>query len=407
MTHPFLKFSGLLPLLLALLSSPQVIAKKPSCFELFKLAIKFQPMDEIPYKKFMYASGEILASHRGIEIESFVKNSHLYKNMAQILAEKISTFDQHMADLGFQGPKTTRIVIFEKPKDRNTMGYSTPHLVWNRNRGLEPVVGININNEDASLPTMLQNHTDLFLHEYTHNIMLRFYNRFAFTNAFRGENSIHEVFADFFPAHESGTPLFGKNMPWERNIEKKTFQGLDKTKLQHIFGNNSYVDSIHYSNALWKTRQVLNNATFSSLIKNFVDNLNLYRDSFVALKEWDTKKIIYNKKRAIDELEFFLAVLKRTVTDTKSEENALLKVDQVITEIADELGLDTGRIGHISQTITKSKNDIFYDHTTEIEIGHIIKNMNNLDILFLVAGVPITIWASYRIYKYITSKNSD
>ena len=417
MIHCFVKLLGLLPFLLTLFSGSLATAKERRCPDLFREAINSQAL-YIPYKKLMYTSGEILASYQGIEIESFVKNSHLYKDMAQTLVEKIHTFHQHMADLGFQIPKTTRIVISKaKPMINNgivagtVLGYSSTHLVWNLNRGLQPVAGINIDNEIASLPTMLQNHISFFLHEYTHNIMLRFYNRFAFTNASHGENSMHEALADFFPAHESGIPLFGKNMPWERDIEKKTFQGSDKTQLQHTFGSSVYIDSIHYSNALWKTRQVLDNSTFSSLIKNFIDNLNLYHDSFVTLKGWDAKEITYKtyKRRAIDELEFFLAVLRRTMIDTNHEDD-MPKIDRIISEIAYELELQTDHIAHISQTITKSKNDIFYDHTTEMEIGHIIKNQQNLNILrntLLIAGIPIAIWTSYRIYKYITSENSD
>ena len=406
-----IKFSSLLPLLLALLSGPQVIAKKSSCFELFKLAIKFQPMDEIPYKKFIYASGEILASHRGIEIESFVKNSHLYKNMAQTLAEKIYTFDQHMADLGFQIPKPTRFVLLEPGqiqilRSGFIVGSTSGNLIWRRNQGLQQIIIINIHKGVFSVPTILQDHTALFLHEYTHNILFRSYNKFTFINS--GHSNIEEALADFFPAHELETPLSGKNEPWWiRDIEKKIFYESDRTELQRKFGKEAYIDSIHYSNALWEIRQALSNATFSSLIKNFVDNLNLYRDSFVALKGWDTKKIKY-EKRAIDELEFFLAVFKRTVADTNNEED-MLKIDRIISEIADELGLDADRIGHASQTITKSENDISYDLATEIRISHIAKYIIHFDISLqyaLIASVSIPAGVMlYNIYKYIASKN--
>ena len=391
-----MKFLGLIPILLALLSCPLATAKKLNCFELFKQAILGTPQ-ATPYRKVIYAPGKTLASYPGVEIVSFVKNSRDYAWVAKELAEKIHTFDQHMADLGFQIPESTRIFLFEDqqirmPLIKRSIGYTFPNLVWRRGQGLQSVIVINYRRTGNAILSDVLNNTDLFLHERAHNIVFHSYNRYAFINSFR-DLQLHEAFADFFSAHELGTPHY--------------FQ-LNRTQFQRNFGSRAYTDSIHYSNALWEVRQALDSTIFSSLIKNFIDNLSLYRQSFLDLKGWGKKKIKY-KKKAKDELEFFLAVLKRTVADVKHEESSR-KVDHIVAKIADELELDFNRIGHISQTITKSEIDISYDRATEIKIGRISIAVNNAKMLmkgYLIGFPPtIIIISLYQAYKKRTSEES-
>ncbi len=366
-----LTFLGLLAFLLTLLPSPLIIAKERSCLELFKKALTSTPIG-LPYRKLMYGQGETLASYPRVEIESFVRNSRDYKWIAQDLAKKMRTFDQHMADLGFQIPESTRIVLLrpgliQKLLTKPLGGYFLPNLVWHRRKGVQSVIGINFVKTGNTIFYDILGNTDLFLHERAHSILSHSYNRYALVNSFQ-ELHLQEALADFFATHELGIPRYFKRA---RDIESKRFHHLDRTQLKRNFGTEQYVDSIHYANALWQVRQAFSNTTFSSLMKNFVDNLNFYRDSFRILKGWGTKKIKY-EKRAIDELEFFLAVLKRTVAKTRNEEDAL-KVDQIVAKIADELGLDSNRIDDVSQKIVKSESDISYDFTTDMKIGRISK----------------------------------
>ena len=353
---------------LAFSLSPVVNAKERDCREILKEvfypSLKEKIRRNVLDSKLMYSSGKVLASRPGFEIEGFVKNAHLYKEAAQVLAEKIHSFDQHIKNLGFSIPKSTRLIISEN--DLITVpsyGLFFRRLIWNWRKGFQTVIFVNASKSitDGPLP-VIQNH-DVFLHERVHSFLSHTYGNDAFISSFIEPN---EGLADFFAAHELGTPTryhpkYGGIL--KRDIEKKILMIRGE---QYDFGTHPYTDSIYYSNALWEARKVLGAAVLSSFIKDFVDNLDLYRDSFVTLKQWDSKEGLY-EGRAKDELEYFLAVLRRTIADTGSVED-LSKIDRVIVKIADDRELRLDHLYNAFKAIFKRKNGLHqYDRDLEMK----------------------------------------
>ncbi len=355
-----LKTLGLLAFLLALFVNSLAMAQKPSCREFLNIILtSFIPSEGIPEGKLTFASGRPLASWPVVEIEGFVQHPHIYREAITTLTEKMHDFDRHLSDLGFELPESTRFVIFDKkplwPRAYTLIALRKPR--WNWRKGWQMVVLISPP-EFIGGPTSIMQEPSIFLHERTHSLLFRYYNPNTFVNL---SQSIHEALADFFPAHQLDRPSYKIGDTSDvRNIEEKIFYQKNSTQLQHNFGINRYTDSIHYSNALWETRKALGAPTLSPLLKNFVDNLNLYRHSFITMKEKVGIKISRKRKRreAIIELEYFLAVLKRTVADAKTEEE-IFKVDQVINKIAEELELRPKRINHIAENISKGENGIY------------------------------------------------
>ena len=387
---------------LAFFFNPVINAKKPNCKEIVKKIFTLPSKEEIQRglleRKLMYSSGKTLASYQGVEIEGFVKNAHLYKEVAQVLAEKIRSFDQRMQDLGFHRPESTRFIISENnfiyPP---SYGRFFRNLIWNWRKGFQAVIFVNALKSKTDGPLfVIQDHT-VFLHERVHSLLLHTYGKDAFLSSFVAPN---EALADFLAAHELGNPTtyIPKNRGTaRRDIEKKMFLLRGK---KYDFGTNVYTDSIYYSNALWETRKVFGAAAISSFIKDFVDNLDLYRDSFVTFKQWGSKTGHYSAK---DELEYFLAVLRRTIADTKSEED-LFKIDRIIIKIASDRKLYLDDIYDASSAIFKSESGLHqYDHDSEIKRAI----FHSTNIIHLDEGVSVLLMLKlYMIYLWVF-ENSD
>ncbi len=385
---------------LAFSLSSVVNAKERDCREILKEvfypSLKEKIRRNVLDSKLMYSSGKVLASRPGFEIEGFVKNAHLYKEAAQVLAEKIHSFDQHIKNLGFSIPKSTRLIISENNLITvPSYGLFFRRLIWNWRKGFQAVIFVNASKSrtDGPLPVIQKDHV-VFLHERVHSLLLHTYGSNAFISSFITPN---EALADFLTAHELGNLIKYKSKGRTivtRDIEKKIFIIRGK---QHDFGIHPYTDSIYYSNALWETRKVLGAAVLSSFIKDFVDNLDLYRDSFVTLKQWDSKEGLY-EGRAKDELEYFLAVLRRTIADTGSVED-LSKIDRVIVKIADDRELRLGRLYSASGAIFKRKNSL-HQYDRDLAMKHAILYSTDTILKHEAAFVLLPI-KLYWIYLWI------
>ncbi len=408
-----LKSSCFTAFFLTLFLNPVAATEMQNCREVLKQLFHFNLRKNISTSmlnnKLMFSSGKILASYPGIEIESFIKNTDLniYKKVAQLLAEKIRVFDQHLLDLGFRVHGTTRIVLLDKqPAHLQYTGAFFHDLILNWQQGLQAVVVVaSLKPGVHGILLIMSKDASLFLHERAHNFLHHTYGQ----NSFISTTAIQEALADFLPSHTLGL-LIQKKPVLKTNNKTATIIDLEKLKTGTIiqtqeqnFGTNAYIDSIYYSNALWETRQALGNESFSTWFKTFVDNLDLYRDSFVTLKQWELKTTNY-QDRAKDELEYFLAVLKRTITDVKEKED-VTKVDRVIAKTADKLELDLNRIGHISQVLSKNEDGIHsYDHEAEMKRALIngVYIIHEHEFRFTLA-----LLLAYFIYQEMNSENSN
>ena len=412
--------------LLALFLSFSVNAlKRPNCRdwinEIFTLSM---PLTKgIPIKRLLLPSGsQTLGSWRRGEILGFVRDASIYKEAINALVPKIRTFEQYMLDLGFDVPRLTRIVIFDKrpiwPRRSGVYALPVGKRLANIVQKPNNLMVIDLLNLDDTLSTIRD--YSMLLHEHSHNFLNYKYRRDAFINS---SISINEAFADFLPAHYRGDPAIGAGLGPKgrpiRDIEKKIFSstGVWPSLTTHLRGNE-YVDSIHYSNALWEMRKELGASVLSSLIKDFLENLNFYRHSFVGLQKKAGGKT-NRRKKAVEEFEYFLAVFKRTVMELNGEEN-VAKVDQVTAKIADQLKLDDNRIDHVTKNIFKN-HEILYNNQISIlyfpgrqEEITINKEMATdlninmaIDGLILAGAVSATGGGMYLIYERVFNSLRD
>ncbi len=429
MKHSFLKSQtsvkkwGCAVLVSLLLFAPMTFASEQSCIYILKKLAKTwkSSLVQVPWHRLMYFPGKTLATYPGVEIAGFVNNPQAYREVVGHLAQKMQAFDQYMLDLGFdQVPESGRFVLFDKKPWRERLQgiYLLNRPVFNLWKGkLQTVVVVDpYSPQMDSLLRTLEDES-VVLHERTHHFLLRNYGRGAFVNL---HSMIKEALADFFPLHKADTPRLGMNVYSEgkpiRDIEQRV--GYDKTKTLRVQANlESYGklgiphDSMLFSNALWEARQVFGATALSELLKPFVDNLNLYRASFVALV--DLAKGMDYERKIVAELEYFLAILKRTAVDNGGDEWAA-KADLAIAKLAGELQLRPDRIDAVSQAILKNRDGQSYDWATEMKGGIILSALATASLaregLFLtaMAASPFALgYAFYFIYQKIFPEDSN
>ncbi len=401
--------------------APAVMAtEKSNCLRTLKKL--FAGRLHAPWHQLIYLPGKTLASYPGVEIAGFLKNARSYGGAARHLARKMQAFDQYMLGLGFARPESSRFVFFNK---KHLLPYSQDiylirNLIFNVWKGkLQTVTVVAPYSSEWNGPLSIMRDASALLHERTHDFMLRSYGRDAFVNLVP---SIKEALADFLPVHQSGVPaigigLFEAKIPI-RDIEKKVALGNKKAVIsanRENFGksyNKEYHNhSLHFSNFLWEMRQALGASVLSGLVKDFMDNLNFYSASFVQLLV--KNQGINYQSRAVAELEYFLAVWKRTVVDAGDAEIAL-KVDSVIGRIADQMALDLGRIDTLVKNISKYDDGYRYDRAKEIQLGITFSAMNSAFMLVdgaLLGGIvaaPFGLgYAFVLIYETFISQESN
>ncbi len=386
-------FNIFLVALLGLMAGPFFHAEEghneggPSCRQIAASIVKgwHSGLKFVPWHQLMYVPKKRLAASKGVEIVGFLQDARAFRPFAQVLAEKIHNFDQYMQDLGFIRPKFSRIVFFDKwPwwRVRQASGggaYVINDLVFNLWKAkmhtvivIEPGLG-----RSNSLPKFVRDGGTIF-HERVHTFMFRTYGRKgAYTNY---DLTIQEALADFLTAHHLGNPLLGKDtlidgLPVRDISEKIDYEIRTSDSVPGVRANiwtlgkfGQHHDSLFLSNILWKMRQQIGVVATSQMIKPFVDNLNLYYTSFYE------SFFIYQEVHAyglrfMRSVEYFLAVLKRTVRDEGLGRGVADIIDRMILKMAMQLPLDPNRIDAIAQGVVKGEADLEYGHVEELKIG--------------------------------------
>ena len=383
-------------LLTLFLSLPANALERRKCRDIVnRLLTRFMPITKgAPIRKLLFPWGsQTLASWSNTKVLGFVEDPGIYKEVIGTLRPRMRAFERYMTNLGFKRPKFTRIVVFDKrptwPRRRGV--YITPYGKAFSSMSKMPSGTMGIDLHPHNVLTVIRE-LSAFLHEYSHNFLFYTYRRDAFVNS---GPSIQEALADFLSAHYRGSPVMGMGLgPGKgplRDIEKKAFSssgmGPDLTH-PDMLGYRKYIDSIHYSNALWEMRKELGASALSSLIKDFIDNLNRYRHSFVELQKKAGGEMD-RREKAVKELEYFLAVFKKSVVDSNDEKN-VARVDQVIGKIAGELKLDNGRIDYVAQNIFLSEENFYSNKKSALPMRD-LSEAQVKDVLYTVMSTLVII----------------
>ncbi len=325
-----------------------------------KIEEKIEELTEIHRQgKLMVWPYRRLASSPTVEVVGTITVS---KKLGQRVAQDIKDFDSSMTKLGFIKPKSTRIVLSDKPILSSTHGpRSITSRIFNIWSGFSDST---IHMKPHYGERILVKSKSTLLHERTHSILKRTYSWRAFVNY---NETVNEALADFFSAHKLGNPKIGKII---RDIEHRFFyfnnkKSGERNSLDDFVAGEFHNNSMFMSNALWEVRKQLGPEATSKILKLFLDNLNQYRSSFynmsnvkkmIMLRKIPGKTKTKSRKNFINELQYFLAILKRTAYGT---ENAKA-VNKVIDKIADDLHIPSSNIDEISKTITKSYKSFDY-----------------------------------------------
>ena len=384
-----------------LLTTPTVAAENLSCRELFGLVtgMLMPPVKGVPMFSLMYLPGKKLASAPGIEIAGFLKNAGTFREVAEKLAQRVERFDRDMESLGFVVPESSRIVLFNKasfsvlPRMRSIYSVRFPIFnVWKRRQ--QRLIVVDPPNPDY-LHELLYS-ADVVLHERSHDFLLYTYGRGGLVVE---NKTINEALADFFAIHALDDPQVGRytyrDISPLRDIDKRVTDTKFGMKVlsgaDDIQKGDYHANSVFFSHILWEVRKRLGVEETTKILKPFVDNLNLYRQSFEHwYPEFARSKHLELKFRG--DLLYFLAVLNKTVNGAE--------INQVIAEVVKEWGFNLGEIKNISRYMKQNGEITGLNLALErkISTNFAIINTESLvlrnggAILFLLGGWKIATW---------------
>lgn len=252
------------------------------------------------------------------------------------LAQEIGRFERTMTGLGFSKPEAIRVAVI----DRNILDYwdSSAKLngdIWN--------LWSNTTEEVIVLKTFNASHETLkvdtgIFHEMMHAYLKRNYGPDTFIVKNAATEEALADFADVLVRREAGTERRGivyDNGRAIRNIESRESYSDDSA--------DEYLTSLFLSNALWNLKRQIGEEKISSLLKPFVDNLNIYR--------WSFERHYEDEPYLADEVGYFLAVLKKSARDADESK----AVDRVIEQTAAGPDFNADRVEAIGGSLTDAQ----------------------------------------------------
>ncbi len=323
-----------------------------------------------------------LVSLHDFEVVASPSVAPVLKKLAARIILNMQTFDQKVQQWGFVVPESNRVLFWDRTgRERSDVFggvYYPMYPVFNFWRGkMQNLTVFETVKDELDETIKYANDRSVLFHERTHASIFRTYNSKAFINT---HIVFQEAMADFFSAHALDDPgiMPLSSNTFLRDISTKSYyvEALEKTfkitDLADVSEFTLYSNSMLISNVLWRVREIIGSDRMSKMLRPLIDNLNGYRASFEAqFMDFEVLKGIENSEKYIDyvdyrdkfanDFQYFLAVLKRTAKDTEN----FIKVDQVVTGVADDLKLNSNRIDYIAGHIKKG-DDLFAYNKREI-----------------------------------------
>jgi hypothetical protein len=313
----------------------------------------------LPYKTF-YSNKD------GLEVVgSFLSEDKL----ALSIFQNIEKFDEAMIQQGFTKPRSTRILLNDKPIIPSMLGPFSLKLpsinIW---RGkFQKVIALNPQMWNTSL---IGDKTVLF-HERTHSLLYSSYGRNSFINT---NNTFQEAMADYFSASFANQPHIGmweaktekKEAVYVRNISKKYFN-LVMASATDYHGNSLYLSSL-----LWSLREKIGNESVRNILKPLIENLNGYRASFLEVESaklsgLGKESAFRNQLLFIYDFEYFLAILKKTLV-----ENNELDGVQLIDTATLQYNLRPADIDKLITRLKFTAEEIHHDSLLEVRDAMVV-----------------------------------
>ena len=282
-----------------------------------------------------------LASSPGIEVLGL---SPSLRKLAESITASVDAFDQTIDAMGFHKPASTRIIVAQKaskkfPESPSSFRSRIPNF-W-RARAESLIFIQPVPDDDRIIRS-----EDVLLHERAHSIFYRNYSPEAYVNQ---NPPLTEALADFITAHHTDSPQLYDI----RDIEKRaSFYTNNYLGSLVQLTDDEHDNSLFLSHVLWKLRSELGTDPLAHFFKPFVENLNLYRQSFEEAYETSG----YPPQRFLDDFEYFLAVLSET-----GRHEGMPSVRSVVDEAIADLALDPSRIYDMASKIEPRPGDFAYD----------------------------------------------
>lgn len=277
-------------------------------------------------------------------------------DLGATISKSLAPFDRKLETLGFSIPAKTRIYVNERPLVPDLTGpffNETPVVnIW---RGFKGVPTILMSPFFFWQHSMVKDESVL-LHERVHSLLFTNFSMKSFVNQ---SASLQEAFADFVTAHFRNDPTLGKDLFGEgvpvRDIDARTLftLGDPRKSVSPLFSNLSadiYEKSLRYSHLLWRLRTRVGAEAIDHLLHPLVENLNAYHASYLAqLAVAPARNQSPSVEHARD-LEFFLAVLKKTSLEVDGGRWSAITAEEVERESAD-LKFPGARIDSLAKSL--------------------------------------------------------
>lgn len=291
------------------------------------------------YKTLAERDGVKIAVHTG-------PSRHTVEDAQRVLAD-FEKFDGYVMSLGFNKPKSTRVILAE---DYLSLGMSGPfayfeptYNIWSRTRDQNIVINpILHNTRGASTPSV-------YLHERMHLILFNTYQLNNFTSFL---SPLQEGLADFFAANMTGDPVVGRDCMGPgvhvRDISQRVSGRNSVTTMLEFSKAEAHSASVVFSNVLWEMRELVGEKKLQPFLKPMIDDLNFYYPSFSGIVLNKTDQWKDPRQFAILSFAHFMTALRRSALDNvKLDAETAVKLYDYLAAKSESYGLNVVTIGKI------------------------------------------------------------